>query len=129
MYWIGDGLARIKNAIAIRKPCVIVRGTKVFLSILDVMQREGFISSYEAIESVKLKQSYSIKLAYKGRKSVICGIKLISKPSLPVYVGAQDLRAYLSRFSIPIVSTSSGVISGRDALQRNLGGQLICEVF
>lgn len=133
MDWISDGLTRIRNALMLNKKEVVVRGTKQFIDILNIMQSEGFIKGYEFIEAeegktLDFKQAVSVKLLYRDSQSVIRGLKRISKPSLRVYVSSNDLRAYLKKFSMPIVSTSKGVLSARNAINDNLGGELICEV-
>lgn len=133
MDWISDGITRIRNALMINKKEVIVRGTKQFVRVLDIMQAEGFIKGYEFIkpeegQEMELKQAICVKLLYRDSQSVIRGLKRISKPSLRVYVSSNELRAYLKKFSMPIVSTSMGVLSGRNAINNNLGGELICEV-
>jgi len=132
MDWISDGLARINNALLLNRSNVEVRGTKQFLNVLNIMKQEGFIKGYEMVESSKkskkLHQACSVKLVYRDSQSVIRGLKRISKPSLRVYVESSQLKSYLKRFATPIVSTSQGVISGRHALAKNLGGELICEV-
>ncbi len=133
MDWISDGVTRIRNAVMLNKPTVVLRGTKTVLRILDIMQAEGFIKGYEMVQETedatcKLKQACLVKLQYREAKSVIRGLRVVSKPSLRVYVSSNDLRAYLKKFSMPIVSTSKGMLSGRQAIAQNLGGELICEV-
>lgn len=128
MDWISDGLARMNNALLLNRKSVIVRGTKEFKNVLDIMKLEGFIKGYEMVEDKKLLQACRVDFIYKEAQSVIRGLKRISKPSLRVYVSSNELKSYLKRFAVPIVSTSQGVLSGRYAISKNIGGELICEV-
>ena len=123
MNWIADGLTRIRNAIILKKPSVTVRGTKVFLQILQVMQDQKFIESFEKNET-NLKQSYIVYLKYFGNKSVIRGLKLKSN-----HIKADEINVYLKKFSCPIITTNEGILSGKHAIERNLGGKMLCEVF
>lgn len=130
MNWIADLIARINNARMLEKQTLIARGTKMNLAILDVMKKGGFIVGYESIESKKLKQAISITLNYsQDGECSIRGIKIISKPSLRVYSDKDGLMKYVKRFSCAIVSTSQGIMSSKEAIERNLGGEVLCEVF
>jgi len=135
--WISDGITRIRNAIMVGKPTVAVRGTKMFLQVLDIMKSEGFIKGYEVVAQTgdeegknrkAQKQICIVQLSYKDSKSVIRGLKRVSKPSLRVYVSVDELKPFAKKFIVPIVSTSKGIFSGRYAIYNNLGGELICEV-
>lgn len=132
MDWISDGIARMRNALMVKKSTVEVRGTKQFLHVLEAMKQEGFLdykmNDPEIISSIK--QACTVKFFYRDSQPVIRGFKRISKPSLRIYVSSKELRPYLKRFSMPIVSTSAaGVVSGRYAIGKNLGGELLCEVY
>lgn len=131
--WISDGITRMRNALMLNKPTVEVRGTKTMLHVLDIMKLEGFIKGYEMVEvkdncATSLKQACVVKLLYREAQPVIRGLKRVSKPSLRVYVSSDELRSYLKKFSMPIVSTSKGMLSGKKAIEQNLGGEFICEV-
>jgi small subunit ribosomal protein S8 len=139
MDWISDGITRIRNAVMLNKPSVVVRGTKTFLQVLDIMKLEGFIKDYVKVEQnfdemkkkdakKALKQMCEVKLLYRESRSVIMSLKRVSKPSLRIYVSADELKPTLKRFVVPIVSTSKGMLSGRYAIHHNVGGELICEV-
>lgn len=135
MDWISDGITRIRNAVMLSKPTVEVRGTKMFLHVLEIMKQEGFIKGYvmkeeneESKNKNAKKQMCVVHLSYKDSKSVINKMKRVSKSSLRVYVSADELKPYLKKFIVPIVSTSKGIFSGRYAIYHNIGGELICEV-
>jgi small subunit ribosomal protein S8 len=140
MDWISDSIARMRNALMLNRNKVEIRGSKNMLRILDIMKNEGFIKSYsmkdndtvlkpgEKKKKKPMKQACIVELNYQDSQSVIRGLKRISKPSLRVFVGSKDLLPFLKKFSMPIVSTSKGVLSGREAIEQNVGGELICEV-
>lgn len=128
MDWISDGITRIRNAVMLNKASVEVRGTKIFVRILEILQQEGFIKGFSMNEEGTFKQACTVKLMYRDSQSVIRTLKRVSKPSLRVYATSDELRPSLKRFAVPIVSTSQGILSGRHAVSKNLGGELICEV-
>ncbi len=129
MNWISDGITRIRNANMLKRKDVIVRGTKEFLNVLKIMKEEGLIEDYASVESEKLKQACLVKLSYRDNRVVIRGLKTVSNPSLRVYIKAAQIKYLLKRFVVPIISTSQGMMSGKVALAKNLGGELICEVM
>lgn len=128
MDWISDGLTRMRNALMVGESKVKVRGTKNFLRVLDVMQKCGFVKEYTFEPTDELKQACIVHMAYKNSRPVIRSIKRVSKPSLRVYIEKDKIRRYLEKFSMPIISTSSGVMSGCDAANKGIGGEFICEV-
>jgi small subunit ribosomal protein S8 len=129
MDWIGDGLTRIRNALALGRRGVVVRGTKQFLNVLKVMKDEGFIEGFEFVERPNLRQACLVHLSYKDSKPVIRGLKRISRPGLRKYISDDQIFPFLKRFSVPVISTSLGVLSGKQAIHSKVGGELVCEVF
>lgn len=129
MDWLSDTIARIRNALLNKRRSVIVRGTKLVVDTLNVMHSEGFLESYEPVDSSRLRQALVVNFSYKDSLPVIRGINRLSSPGLRKYVASCDLVPYIKKFSVPIVSTSSGVVSGKTAIKSNLGGELLCEVF
>jgi len=82
------------------------------------------------LKTKKLKQAILITLNYsQDGECSIRGIKIISKPSLKVNSDKNGLMKYVKRFSCAIVSTSQGIMSSKEAIERNLGGEVLCEVF
>jgi len=128
MDWMNRALSGIKNALMAKKTKVVIRGTKNVLSVLRVMKAEGFIKDYYLIDRVGKFQSCEVVLSYYGNESVIRTIKSVSKPSLAVYIGFNELKPYLKHFKMPIVSTSKGVLSAKEAIDSKVGGKFICEV-
>jgi small subunit ribosomal protein S8 len=94
-----------------------------------VLKREGYIWDFDKIESKPVQQlKLDLKYGPNGER-VIQRIKRISKPGRRVYRKARDLKPVLNGLGITIISTSRGVVSDREARQRNLGGEVLCEVW
>ncbi len=126
---IADLLTRIRNAVQVEHPHVDVPTSKVKRGVADVLKREGYIWDWKELEATPASQ-LRIELKYgPNGERVIQKIRRVSKPGSRVYSKAKDLRPVLNGLGISIVSTSSGVLSDREARQRNLGGEVLCEVW
>ena len=126
---IADMLTRIRNAVQVERPHVDMPTSKVKQGVADVLKREGYIWDWAEVEDAPVSQ-IRIELKYgPNGERVIQKIKRISKPGRRVYSKAKDLRPVLNGLGISIISTSRGVISDREARQRKLGGEVICEVY
>ncbi|NLZ70819.1 MAG: 30S ribosomal protein S8 [Clostridiaceae bacterium] len=125
---IADMLTRIRNASAKRKPSVDIPASGMKMSIAKILLDEGYIGRVEKIEDDK-QGVIRITLRYQGNKPVITGLKRISKPGLRVYAGSKDLPEVLGGLGIALMSTSLGVMTGREAKQRNVGGEVLAFVW
>ena len=126
---IADMLTRIRNAVGVERPHVEMPLSKVNRGLADVLKREGFIWDWSELDAQPVKQ-LRIELKYgPNGERVIQRIRRISKPGCRVYSKARDLRPVLDGLGICILSTSRGVISDREARQKNLGGEVLCEVW
>ena len=125
---IADMLTRIRNANQRKHATVLVPSSKIKLEILRVLKEEGYISDFVKIEDEK-QGMISITLKYVNKTSVIKGIKRISKPGLKVYAKRNELPKVLNGLGVAIVSTSGGVMSDREARQKNLGGEVLAFVW
>jgi small subunit ribosomal protein S8 len=128
---IADMLTRIRNAVRIEHPHVQMPVSKVKRGMAEVLKREGYIWDWsEQQEEGRPGSQLSIDLKYgPNGERVIQHIKRVSKPGRRVYSRAGRLRPILNGLGISIISTSRGVISDREARQRNLGGEVLCEVW
>jgi small subunit ribosomal protein S8 len=128
---IADMLTRIRNAVRIEHPEVAMPLSKVKRGLAEVLKREGYIWDWhEAEQEGAPSKQLSIQLKYgPNGERVIRHIKRVSKPGRRVYSPADSLRPVLNGLGISIISTSRGVISDREARQRNLGGEVLCEVW
>jgi len=126
---IADMLTRVRNAVRIERPHVDMPLSKVKRGVAEVLKREGYIWDWEEMES-RPANLLRVHLKYgPNGERVIQRIRRISKPGRRVYSGAAGLKPVLGGLGISIISTSRGVISDREARQRKLGGEVLCEVW
>ena len=126
---VADMLTRIRNAVRVERPHVEMPLSKVKRGLAEVLKREGYIWDWEEVENKPANQlRVHLKYGPNGER-VIRRIRRISKPGCRVYRGATDLKPVLGGLGIFIISTSRGVISDREARQRKLGGEVLCEVW
>jgi small subunit ribosomal protein S8 len=128
---IADMLTRIRNAVRIERPVVEMPHSKVKRGVAEVLKREGYIWDWreeQATETPGTQLLIDLKYGPNGER-VIRHIKRVSKPGRRVYSGAKDLRPILNGLGISIISTSRGVVSDREARQKNLGGEVLCELW
>lgn len=126
---ISDMLTRIRNAVRVERPFVEMPLSKVKVGLAEVLKREGYIWDWQSVEA-KPCSRLRIDLKYgPNGEQVIRHIKRVSKPGCRVYKASRELRPVLNGLGITVVSTSRGVVSDREARQRNLGGEVLCEVW
>jgi small subunit ribosomal protein S8 len=128
---IADMLTRIRNAVRVERPIVEMPLSKVKRGVAEVLKREGYIWDWreDSAEGKPVKQLYiDLKYGPNGER-VIRHIKRVSKPGRRVYSRATELRPILNGLGISIISTSRGVISDREARQKKLGGEVLCELW
>ena len=126
---IADMLTRIRNAVRVERPIVEMPLSKVKRGVAEVLKREGYIWDFreEQPDGHPVKQlMIDLKYGPNGER-VIRHIKRVSKPGRRVYSRATELRPILNGLGISIISTSRGVISDREARQKKLGGEVLCE--
>jgi small subunit ribosomal protein S8 len=124
---ISNMLTSIRNAGAASLPEVIIPHSKMKESIAHVLKREGYVAEV-AVEGKPLKK-IKIKLKYTGRKPVIEGIRRISTPGLRRYSGALDVPRVRGGLGVSILSTSEGIMTAMQARKKNVGGEVLCEVW
>jgi len=124
---ISDMLSRIRNAGHAMLPSVELSHSKLKESIGHILKREGYI--VDCVTEGKTPKRLKLTLKYQNRKQVIEGLQRVSKPGRRIYSGADGLRPVLNGLGISIISTSRGVISDREARQRHLGGEVLCELW
>lgn len=125
---IADMLTRIRNAIGAELPDVSMPHTKTKENIAKILKQEGYITGYSSSGETTKKQ-LTVDLKYQGRKSVIEGLRRISRPGLRRYVGSGEVPRVRNGLGTAIISTSRGVITGRDARRQNVGGELLAYVW
>ena len=126
---IADMLTRIRNAVRVERPNVDMPLSKVKRGVAEVLKREGYIWDWQEVEEKPVNQ-LRIELKYgPNGERVIQKIRRVSKPGCRVYSKARDLKPVLNGLGIRILSTSRGLVSDREARQRKLGGEILCEIW
>ena len=130
---IADMLTGIRNASKVRKAQVFVPFSKIKLEIARILKRQGYITDFTEVKPDETDNKFGgimIDLKYaSGRKSVITSIKRVSKPGQRIYASKDELPKVLNNLGIAIVSTSTGIMTNREAKQAGLGGEIICEIY
>jgi small subunit ribosomal protein S8 len=127
---IADMLTRIRNSCMARHQTTQIPATKMTRNIAQVLKNEGFIGEFEEAEE-GIKRYLVLSLKYKGktRKPIITALKRVSKPGLRVYSNRKELPRVLGGIGIAIISTSSGIMTDREARRQGLGGEVLCYVW
>ena len=126
---IADMITRIRNAQLRTLNKVSIPNSKFRAKILDVLKEEGYISDYKTLTDKKNKIFLLVDLKYYNGSPVIKEIRRISKPGRRIYTRADSIPKIQSGLGIAIVSTSMGIMSDNDARLKNIGGEIICQVF
>ncbi len=126
---IADLLTRIRNANQMRYNEVVIPSSNVKLQIVKILKNEGYIKDYK-LEKNEVQDNIIVTLKYgQNKERVISGLKRISKPGLRVYAKAEDVPMVLNGLGISIVSTSKGIMTGKEARKENLGGEVLAYVW
>ena len=127
---IADMLTRIRNSVAVRHSSVLVPASNMKVAIAKIFRDEGFIRDYEVVRSSTPQRMIKIYLHYKDTSEpAITGLKRVSKPGLRVYVQKTEIPRYYGGLGVAILSTSQGVMTGREAWRKGLGGELLCYLW
>ena len=126
---IADMLTRIRNAVRVERPNVTMPLSKVKRGLAEVLKREGYIWDWQEVEGDPFSQ-LRLELKYGANgEEVIQNIKRVSTPGRRVYRKAKEMKPVLGGMGITIISTSSGIFSDREARQKNIGGEVLCEIY
>ena len=126
---IGDLIARINNAQMRKKPKVSTPGSRLRVSVLDVLKNEGFIRGYAEVDHADGRSELEIELKYFDGEPVIREMSRVSKPGRRVYVAVRNLPRINNGLGVAILSTPKGVMADHDAREANVGGEVLCTVF
>jgi small subunit ribosomal protein S8 len=126
---VADMLTRIRNANTVGHTTVDIPASKMKKSIAEILRNEGYIKGYDFIDEgsqgiIRVQMKYGT-----DKERVISGIKRISKPGLKVYAKSNEVPKVLGGLGIAIISTSSGIISDKEARKLGVGGEVICYVW
>lgn len=125
---IADMLTRIRNAIMVNKDTVEVPSSNMKKAIADILLNEGYISGVQLVED-GFSGILKITLKYAGKKSVINGLKRVSKPGLRTYAGVDDMPKVLNGLGIAVLSTNKGIMTDKQAKAANVGGEVLCYIW
>ena len=126
---IADLLTRIRNANQMRYKEVVIPSSNLKLSIVKILKNEVYIANYK-VEKDEVQDNILVTLKYgQNKERVISGLKRISKPGLRVYAKAEEIPTVLNGLGISIVSTSKGVMTGKEARKENLGGEVLAYIW
>jgi small subunit ribosomal protein S8 len=125
---IADLLARVRNGARAQRPEVLIPYSKIKAEIARILKEEGYISDYLVDTSAAHPR---IKVINKlvDRSSAIAGLRRVSRPGLRRYVGADEIPRVLGGMGVAILSTSRGILSGREARKQKVGGELLAYVW
>lgn len=126
---IADMFTRIRNGAGARKATVEVPWSRHKEAIARVLVDEGFLAEAAMVEGQPFPV-LRIALRYdQRRKPVICGLRRVSRPSLRVYVGHQEIPSVRGGLGVSILSTPQGILPDREARRQGVGGEIVCQVW
>ncbi len=121
---IADMLVRLKNASMVGHTEVSLPYSAMKISIAKILEKEGYLGSV-----AKKNSSLTVSLNYKDGKPAIQGVKRISKPSRRMYMGVRDVKPVKRGHGLLVLSTPGGVLSGREAREKRMGGEVLFEIW
>ncbi len=125
---ISDMLNRIKNAQAVLKTQLDFPFSNFKYEIAKILEKERFIEKIEK-KGKKTKRTIEIILKYEDKRPAISGLKRISKPGQRIYSPSKKIKKVRGGYGIPIISTSKGLMTNKEAKRQKLGGEIICEIW
>jgi small subunit ribosomal protein S8 len=127
---VADMLTRIRNAITAHHDTVDVPLSKVKLELARIMREEGFIQGHQVLKGGSPKAAMRIHLHYRSKgEPQITGLKRVSRPGLRMYVRKNEIPRYYGGLGVAILSTPEGVMTGKQAWRKGLGGELLCYIW
>ena len=126
---IADMCARLRNAVMVGNATVSMPASKTKIGIANILANEGLVSRCE-VEPGPIQDTLRIDLKYdEDRRPALSGLKRISKPGLRIYSGARDIPKVMGGVGIAVMSTSQGLMTGKEAYRRRIGGEVMCYVW
>ncbi len=127
-YVIGDFVIQLKNASLAHRKGVVAPYANLSKAVAQVLKKEGFLDGVKE-ETVDGRRMLSVSLRYQRRKPAITDVHLISKPSLRTYVNASEVASKQGRAAIAVLSTNVGILTGREAIKKGVGGELLFKIW
>lgn len=127
---IADMLTRIRNANMSGADFTLIPSSKIKIDIARVLKDEGFIRDYEILRSNTPQRVIKIHLKYTAEKEpVLKGLKRVSKPGLRVYAAKREIPRVYGGLGVAVLSTTQGIMVGKEAWRRGIGGEVLCYVW
>ncbi len=123
-----DLLAKIKNATAAHKEKIVVPFSKMDFAVLKVLVDAGYLKSVEK-GAVGRKNFISARIAYKDKKGIMSDFKVMSKPSRHTYTDYRSLRSVMQGHGLAVLSTSKGIMTGKEARKNRIGGEYLFQIW
>jgi small subunit ribosomal protein S8 len=128
---IADMLTRIRNAVQGRHPRVDVPTSRFKAEIARILEQEGYIHSFKLMDTTEDGRPViriSLKYGPKGER-VLSGLERVSRPGRRVYLGSGDVPRVMGGLGTAILTTSQGVMTGKDAIKAGVGGEVLCNIW
>lgn len=125
---LADLLTRIRNALMVGKTEIYCPTSKLKVAIIEALKKSGYIFDYELIEGSP-RQTLHVLIVEPGKNSKINEISKVSKPGRRVYVAADEIPTIKSGRGLVLLSTSKGIMTGREAKKLRLGGEILVKVW
>ncbi|UCC95439.1 MAG: 30S ribosomal protein S8 [Candidatus Omnitrophota bacterium] len=125
---LSDAFTIIRNANKAKKEETLIPYSKSLLKICEILKNEGYLENYKEIDLGTFKK-IKVYLKYSGKKSTLTQIKKVSTPGRRTYVGRDNIPSVLQGYGIALISTSSGIITDKEAKAKGIGGEFIGMVW
>ena len=127
---IADMLTRIRNAVHARHQRVDVPASRFKAEVARILEQEGYIAGFKLVEVEAAPTVLRLSLKYGPRgENVISGLQRVSRPGRRVYLGREDVPKVMGGLGTNILTTSQGVMTGRDAIKAGVGGEVLCNIW
>lgn len=123
---IADFLVRLRNAGLSGKEVVTVPASNMAAALATLLEKEGYVKE---VSKQRRNNSLTITLAYKNGRPAISGSRRISKPSRRMYLGVRDIKPVKRGHGLLVLSTPAGVLSGKEAREKRVGGEVLFEIW
>ncbi len=125
---IADMLTRIRNAQAVNHQTAVFPFSKIRLNLAEILKKEKLVGKVTT-QGRKIRKVIEVELKYQRGKPVISNLKRISKPGQRIYIKKEQLRPVRQGYGLIIISTSQGLMTNKEAKNKGLGGEVICEIW
>lgn len=126
---VSDMLTRVRNAVKARHDAVALPASKPKIGIARILKEEGFIRDYQVVAGPTPQKILRMMLKYDDDQPAITGLRRVSRPGLRIYAQKHEVPSHFRGVGISIVSTSQGMVVGKEAWRRGIGGEVLCYIW